>query len=168
MAVQTLGAWREARSVAVTYLGNSYLDLHGYRPMQMDYGRRTIAPTPFLANSSTTSRNASPISDNSLPGGSVTYIANNTGPGLDTFAALFASCIRNQWTLMAYSIPRQSGKQLSLALQFFGTGPERLFVRLTAVSALPASALIVGLVVILRAFILTTSIVRRYWVNRIL
>ena len=182
---------------AVTYLGNSYLDLHGYGPIvQGVIGAATLCEfegstggtwpdglwpphnssntilgeliddRPTLATAMLNygpSWQYSPISDNSLPGGSVTYIANNTGPGVDTFAALFASYIRNQWTLMAYSIPRQSGKQLSVP--FSGTGPEKLFVRLTAISALPATALVVGLVIILRAFILT--IIRRYWINRV-
>ncbi|KAK0714420.1 hypothetical protein B0T21DRAFT_415658 [Apiosordaria backusii] len=41
------------------------------------------------------------VSDNDVPGGSVSYIANNTGPDV-SFPHLMASYIRNQWTLMAY------------------------------------------------------------------
>lgn len=106
---------------AVTYLGNSYLDLHGYGPMlrgvigaaalcefegstgetwqdglwRPHNSSNTILgelvnDQPTLA---TAMLNYGPSwqYSNSLPGGSGTYIANNTGPGLDTFAALFAS-----------------------------------------------------------------------------
>ncbi|KAF4340742.1 hypothetical protein FBEOM_5346 [Fusarium beomiforme] len=41
------------------------------------------------------------VSGNSLSGGSVSYISNNTGPDVP-FSGFFASYIRNQWTLMAY------------------------------------------------------------------
>ena len=44
------------------------------------------------------------VSENYLPGGSVSYIAKNTGPDIP-FANLFAAYIRNQWTLVVYAIP---------------------------------------------------------------
>jgi hypothetical protein len=110
------------------YLGNSYLDLHGYGPTLQ--GVRGAAawchfngstggqwPTdlwPLLNTSNTVigsviddrptlgtvllnygpSWQYNPVSENSLPGGSVAYIANNTGSGV-TFPALFSSYIRN-------------------------------------------------------------------------
>jgi len=182
---------------AVTYLGASYLDLHGYGPIVQGINGaaalcefegstggnwqdglwpphnssntiigETINDRPTLATAFLNygpSWQYDPVSENSLPGGSVSYIANNTGAGLNTFADLAASYIRNQWTLMAYSIPRQSGKQLSLP--FFGVDPDSLFIRLTAVSIIPASALLLGLLVTSRAFVV--SILQRRWINRV-
>jgi hypothetical protein len=103
-----------------------------------------------------------PLSGNSLPGGSVSYIANNTGRGVD-FPALFTSYIRNQWTLMAYSIAPQSGPRVSL--YFTGLGTDKLYISLTFVSILPFLALAVGLLVTARAWICTIR--RRRWVNRV-
>jgi hypothetical protein len=103
-----------------------------------------------------------PVAENSLPGGSVSYIANNTGPGV-SFPVLMSLYIRNQWTLMAYSIAPQSGQQISLP--FVGSSPNKLYISLTVISVLPSSALVIGLLVILRAWICTIR--RRRWVNRV-
>jgi hypothetical protein len=103
-----------------------------------------------------------PVSENSLPGGSVSYIANNTGSDV-SFADLFAAYIRNQWTLMAYSLPRQTSYQT--AQEFFGSGPSQLYITLTSVSILPTTALLTGLIVTIRALIYT--VIKRHWVNRV-
>jgi hypothetical protein len=183
---------------ATTFLGNSYLDLHGYGPvLQGVLGAATLckftAATggtwqdltwqslndtsniffgPVTQDDRPTTATAmlnfgpswqyNPVSENSLPGGSVTYIANNTGPDV-TFPQLFASYIRNQWTLVAYSIPRVSGYQVPLS--FFGTAPEKLYISLTVISVLPASALFIGLLITLRAWVY--AIRHRHWVNRV-
>lgn len=183
---------------AVTYLGNSYLDLHGYSAPQLQGvlgaaawcqfqgstgGQWPDELWPPLNHTSNVvigtviddqptmgtallnygpSWQYNPVSENSLPGGSVSYIANNTGPGV-SFPALFSSYIRNQWTLMAYSIAPQSGQQISLP--FVGSSPNELYISLTIVSVLPSSALVIGLLVILRAWICTIR--QRRWVNRV-
>ena len=103
-----------------------------------------------------------PDSENTLPGGSVSYIANNTGPDV-SFPALFASYIRNQWTLMAYSIPRQSGAVLSLP--FFGSGPQQLYISVTTVVVFPIFALAIGLLA--TSVALMGTIYRYKWVNRV-
>jgi hypothetical protein len=103
-----------------------------------------------------------PVSENSLDGGSVSYIANNTGPGV-SFPALFSAYIRNQWTLMAYSIAPQSGQQVSLP--FVGSGSNKLYIRLTSVSVVPFSALLVGLAITVRSWLCTSR--HHHWVNRV-
>jgi len=103
-----------------------------------------------------------PVSENSLPGGSVSYIANNTGPDV-SFPILFTSYIRNQWTLMAYSIPHQSGNCLSHT--FIGSGPNQLYISVTGVIALPLVALGLGLLLTIYAWISTVR--HRRWVNRV-
>ncbi|OCK73030.1 hypothetical protein K432DRAFT_256489, partial [Lepidopterella palustris CBS 459.81] len=185
-------------SDAVTNLGSTYLDLHGYGPVFQGVlgaaalctfrgetgGRWPSGLWPSLNGTTNTvigtvingrptlatallnygpSWQYNPVSQNSLPGGSVSYIANNTGPGV-SFPALFASYIRNQWALMAYSITPQSGAQL---LQQFdgGSGPKKLYIRMTLVAIAPAIALVVGIFCTLRAWILT--ITHRYWINRV-
>jgi len=180
-----------------TYLGNSYLDLHGYAEPQLQgvLGAAALChfngstggqwPTdvwPPLNTSNTVigtviddrptmgtallnygpSWQYNPVSENSLPGGSVSYIANNTGAGV-TFPALFSAYIRNQWALTAYAITPQSGPQISLP--FVGSGPNQLYISLTAVIWLPFSALAIGLLVILRAWVCTIR--QRRWVNRV-
>jgi len=90
------------------------------------------------------------------------FIANNTGPGV-SFPVLISAYIRNQWALMAYSMAPLSGHQI--AQSFMGSGPDRLFISLTLVIVLPASALALGLLLILNAWIY--SIHNRRWVNRI-
>ncbi|KAK6523490.1 hypothetical protein TWF281_001471 [Arthrobotrys megalospora] len=102
------------------------------------------------------------VSENYLPGGSVSYIANNTGPDT-TFSDLFAAYIRNQWALMAYAIPRHTYQKLDQ--QFFGTGPKKLFISVTLVAVLPVTALTVGLLFTLRAWVATVS--KKHWVNRV-
>jgi hypothetical protein len=182
---------------AATYLGNSYLDLHGYGPVLQgvlgaaawcEFNGSTGGQWPdelwpplnhtsnvvvgTVINDQPTMGTAllnygpswqyNPVSENSLPGGSVSYIANNTGAGV-SFPALFSSYIRNQWTLMAYSIAPQSGQQIPLS--FAGSGPNQLYISLTIISVLPSSALVIGLLVILRAWICTIR--QRHWVNRV-
>jgi hypothetical protein len=184
-------------SDAVTYLGVSYLDLHGYGPTQQSVlgaaawcqfqgstgGQWPDGLWPPLGHTSNVvigkviddrptmgtamlnygpSWQYSPIAGNSLPGGSLSYIANNTGPGV-SFSALFSSYIRNQWALMAYSIAPQSGQQIPLP--FVGLGTEKLYISLTLVTILPSSALIVGFLVTIWAWICTTR--QRHWVNRV-
>jgi hypothetical protein len=182
---------------AVTYLGNSYLDLHGYGPIvqgvlgaaawcqfngstggqwpdefwpPLNYTTNVVIGTvvndrPTMATALLNygpSWQYNPVSENSLPGGSVSYIANNTGPGV-SFPALFSSYIRNQWTLMAYSIAPQSGQQISLS--FAGSGPNKLFISVTILIVLPSSALVIGLLMIIRAWLCTIR--QRHWVNRV-
>jgi hypothetical protein len=103
-----------------------------------------------------------PVGGNALPGGSISYIANNTGAGV-SFSALFASYVRNQWTLMAYSITPNAGKKLSRS--FKGSGPNKLYIQITAIGVLPCMALVIGILVSLRAWIYTIRY--HYWVNRI-
>lgn len=103
-----------------------------------------------------------PVSGGAIPSGSVMFISNNTGPGV-SFPVLIAAYIRNQWALMAYSMAPLSGHQITRAL--IGSGPDRLFISLTLVIVLPASALVLGLLLILNAWI--CSIRNRRWVNRI-
>jgi hypothetical protein len=101
------------------------------------------------------------VSENYLEGGSVSYIANNTqSPG--TFAALFAGYIRNQWTLMAFSLVPQAGNKLPNP--FFGSGPNSLYISVTGVVVLPLVALGLGLLVTVYATISTFR--HRKWVNR--
>ncbi|KAF8853891.1 hypothetical protein BDZ45DRAFT_729167 [Acephala macrosclerotiorum] len=102
------------------------------------------------------------VSENYLPGGSVSYIANNTGSDIP-FADLFTAYIRNQWTLMAYAIPRHTYQTLSQ--NFVGTGPSKLFISVTFVGIIPTLALLIGALVTLRAWI---AVIRHsYWVNRV-
>jgi hypothetical protein len=182
---------------AITFLGSSYLDLHGYGPVLQGVlgaaawcqfngstgGRWPDELWPPLNHTSNVvigtviddqptmgtallnygpSWQYNPVSENTLPGGSVSYIANNTGPET-SFPALFSSYIRNQWTLMAYSIAPQSGQQIPLS--FVGSGPNQLYISLTIVSLFPFSALVIGLLVTLRAWICTIR--QRRWVNRV-
>jgi hypothetical protein len=95
-------------------------------------------------------------------GATVSYITNNTGPSV-TFSALFAAYIRNQWTLMAYSLVPQTGNRLTST--FIGSGPNSLYISVTAVIVLPLVALALGLLVTLYASISTFR--HRQWVNRV-
>jgi hypothetical protein len=182
---------------AVTYLGESYLDLHGYGPTPQgvlgaaawcEFRGSTGGQWPdelwpplnhtsnvvigTVINDRPTMGTAmlnygpswqyNPVSENSLPGGSVSYIANNTGSGV-SFPALFSSYIRNQWTLMAYSIAPQSSQQIPLS--FVGSGSNKLHISLTIISVLPSSALVIGLLVTVRAWVCTIR--QRHWVNRV-
>jgi len=183
---------------AITYLGNSYLDLHGYGPVlqgvlgaaawceftgstggqwpnelwpPLNFTTNVVIGTviddrPTIATAMLNygpSWQYNPVSENSLPGGSVSYIANNTGPGVTAFSDLFAAYIRNQWALMAYSVAPQSG--LRIQLPFHGLGESKLYIALTGVSALPIGALAVGL--LLQVYALVCTIRRRRWVNRV-
>jgi hypothetical protein len=102
------------------------------------------------------------VGQNDLDGATVSYIANNTGPPV-TFSAIFAAYIRNQWTLMAYSLVPQTGNRLTST--FVGSGPNSLYIRVTAVIVLPLVALGLGLLVTVYASISTFR--HRKWVNRI-
>ncbi|KAK3369423.1 hypothetical protein B0T24DRAFT_681431 [Lasiosphaeria ovina] len=102
------------------------------------------------------------VSDNDVPGGSVAYIANNTGPGV-AFHHLLAAYIRNQWALTAYAVSRHT--YYKLERPFAGTGPEQLFVSATLVAALPAAALAVAIAVAARACVAAWGL--GYWVNRV-
>jgi hypothetical protein len=181
-----------------TFLGNSYLDLHGY-PQPVYQGiigaaafcvfdgstggqwpddlwpqrgnTSNFVIGPLVDNRPTmgtgvlnygASWQYTPVSGSSLPGGSVSYIANNTGPGV-SFPDLFASYIRNQWALMAYSVAPQSYHQISA--EFDGLGPDKLFISLTIIAVLPLSALVIGLFVIWWACVITIK--ERRWVNRV-
>jgi hypothetical protein len=183
---------------AATYLGNSYLDLHGYSqpvyqsiigaaaycvfdgstggqwpdelwPQRGDTSNFVIGPlvdnrptmgTGFLNYGS--SWQYTIVSGSFLPGGSVSYIANNTGSGV-SFPDLFASYIRNQWALMAYAVAPQSYHQISA--EFDGLGPDKLFISLTIIAVLPLSALVIGLFITMWACIVTIK--ERRWVSRV-
>jgi hypothetical protein len=183
---------------AFTYLGNSYLNLHGYPqpavqgvigaaaycvfdgstggqwpgdlwPSRGNTSNFVVGP---LVNNQPTmgtgvlnygpSWQYTPVSSSWLPGGSVSYIANITGPGV-SFPDLFASYIRNQWALMAYSMAPQSYHQVSA--EFDGLGPDELFISLTIIVLLPLSALVIGLFVTVWAIIVTIQ--KRRWVSRV-
>jgi hypothetical protein len=104
-----------------------------------------------------------PVSENTLPGGSVSFIANNTGT-LVSFPDLFASYVRNQWALMAYAIAPLSGAQKSQ--QFVGASTQsKLFIRVTSIAIVAVTALVIGLVITLRAWLVTIRL--RYWVDRV-
>jgi hypothetical protein len=103
-----------------------------------------------------------PVGGNSLSEGDITYIANNTGAGV-SFPAMMTAYIRNEWALMAYSITPQNAQKISLP--FDGLGPNKLYISLTIISVLPLSALAIGLLIILHAWICTIR--RRRWVNRV-
>ena len=182
---------------AITYLGASYLDLHGYGPTQQgvlgaaawcefngstggkwpddlwpprNHSSNVVIGTviddrPTMGTAMLNygpSWQYNPVSENALPGGSISYIANNTGPGI-SFPTLFSSYIRNQWALMAYSIAPQSGQQISQ--RFDGSGAEKLYISVTLLSVLPASALVLGLLAIVRAWYCVMR--QRHWVNRV-
>ena len=183
---------------AATFLGNSYLDLHGYsQPVYQgiigaaaycvfdgatggqwpdelwpDRGNTSnFVIGPLVDNRPTMGTGVlnygpswqyTPVSAGSLPGGSVSYIANNTGPGV-SFPDLFASYIRNQWALMAYAMAPQSYHQISA--EFDGLGPDKLFISLTVIAVLPLSALVIGLFITVWACIVTIK--QRRWVNRV-
>ena len=104
----------------------------------------------------------SPVSESFLDEGSVSYIANNTGPGV-SFPDLFASYIRNQWALMAYSMSPQCSQHIEAV--FEGTTSSRLFIGVTVVALAPLSALVLGLFVSIIALFVTLR--QRYWVQRI-
>lgn len=103
-----------------------------------------------------------PVSENDLPGGSVSYIANNTGADVP-FEQLFASYVRNQWALMAYAITPQAG--LHVTNQFAGSGPNQLFITVTLVGIFPAISLVIGVLAAIWAW---AGVLRnRRWVNRV-
>jgi hypothetical protein len=123
---------------AVTYLGNSFLDLHGYSGPVLqgvlgaaaycNFSGSTGGNWPSVTWPARTTTNVvvgkgpyngvidistvflnygpswqyNPVSANSLPGGSVSYIANLTTEA-DNFGDFIAMYIRNQWALMIYT-----------------------------------------------------------------
>lgn len=102
------------------------------------------------------------VGQNDIDGATVSYIANNTGlPG--TFAALFAGYIKNQWTLMAYSLVPQT--EYRLPTTFIGLGPNSLYITVTSVIVLPLVALGLGFLVTVYASVSTFR--HRKWVNRV-
>jgi hypothetical protein len=182
----------------VTYLGESYVDLHGYAQpvLQGILGAAAYCEfegsagggwpndlwpprgqtTNFVAGELIGNRPTmatgvlnygpswqySPVAESFLEGGSVSYIANNTGPGV-SFPDLFASYIRNQWALMAYSMSPQCLQHIKT--DFEGSTSSRLFISVTAIAVLPLSALVLGLFTTLIAFFVTLR--QRYWVQRV-
>jgi hypothetical protein len=176
---------------AVTYLGNSYLDLHGYPQPVLQGVLGAAAYCEFEGSAGgewpndlwpsrgqTTNFVAGELIDNRptmatgvlnygpswqySPASAVSYIANNTGPGV-SFPDLFASYIRNQWALMAFSMSPQCSRQIEY--DFEGTTSSRLFINVTAVAVLPLSALMLGLFATLIAFFMTIQ--QRYLIQRV-
>lgn len=176
----------------VTYLGNGFVDLYGYGPILQgilgaaayceftgdvggDWPNILWPPLNHTTNVvfgpvindrpsvSTVVLNYGPSWQYSPPGGnSIPYIANITGPE-GTFASLCAAYIRNQWTLMAYSLARQTGDQLPAT--FTGSGPNRLYISVTDIVVLPLFGLGLGLLVTVYAVI--SNFRHRRWVNRV-
>jgi hypothetical protein len=183
---------------AVTYLGDSYVDLHGL-PQPVLQGILGAAAycefegsagggwpddlwpargqtTNFVAGELVDNRPTmatgvlnygpswqySPAAESFLEGGTVSYIANNTGPGV-SFPDLFASYMRNQWALMAYSMSPQCSQDIET--DFEGVTSSRLFINVTAIAVMPLSALVLGLFTTLVAFYVTLR--QRYWVQRV-
>jgi hypothetical protein len=183
---------------AVEYLGNSYVDLHGYpqpalqgilgaaaycqfegsaggewpddiwppRGQTTNYvAGELIGNSPTMATGVLNygpSWQYSPVATSYLEGGSVSYIANNTGPGV-SFPDLFATYIRNQWALMAYAISPQCSRQIEA--NFVGSASSKLFITVTAIAVLPLSALVLGLFTTLLAFFITLR--ERQWIQRV-
>jgi len=123
---------------AVTHIGNSFLDLHGYNGTVLQgvlgaaayctFSGSTGGNWPSATWPARTTTNVvvgkgpyngiidistvflnygpswqyNPVSANSLPGGSVSYIANLTTEA-DNFGDFIAMYIRNQWALMMYT-----------------------------------------------------------------
>lgn len=104
----------------------------------------------------------SPVAQSFLDGGSVSYIANNTGPGV-SFPDLFASYIRNQWALMAYSISPQCSRHIET--DFEGFASDKLFISVTMIAILPLFSLVLGLLTSLIAFFMTLQ--QRQWAQRV-
>jgi hypothetical protein len=63
------------------------------------------------------------------------------------------------------SVEISSGNDQVISLPFIGSGPNKLFIGLTKVAVLPASALVIGFLVTLRAWWCTMR--QRKWVNRV-
>ena len=80
-----------------------------------------------------------PVSENSLPGGSVSYIANFT-TAAPTFPIFIATYMRNQWALMMYSNNLISPfvTNSSYAVRT----PPQLHIQATAILAIPLVALV--------------------------
>jgi len=161
---------------AVKFLGNSFLDLHGYGPvLQSVVGAAAYCTcngstggdwpsNPWPANSTTDvvvgtppmnetidlstvflnygpSWQSNPVSTNSLPGGSVSYIANWTVEA-SNFPDYIAMYIRNQWALMMYTNNFIEGFVVNTTYAV-ETGPQ-LYIQATYIVLLPITALILG------------------------
>ena len=159
---------------AVTYLGNSFLDLHGYNgpvlqgilgaPAYCTFSGSTGGSWPSATWPARTTTNVvvgkgpyngvidistvflnygpswqyNPVSANSLPGGSVSYIANLTTDA-DNFGDFIAIYIRNQWALVAYTNNFIQGFVTNTSYRV-RTQPQ-LYIQATTILVAPASAL---------------------------
>ncbi|EDR01077.1 uncharacterized protein LACBIDRAFT_333588 [Laccaria bicolor S238N-H82] len=159
---------------AVTYLGNSFLDLHGYSAPVLqgilgaaaycNFSGSTGGTWPSVTWPAPTTTNVilgkgpydgdidistaflnygpswqyNPVSGNSLPGGSVSYIANVTTE-VDNFADYIAMYMRNQWALMMYTNNFIRGFVTNTPYRI-KTQPQ-LYIQATTILIAPASAL---------------------------
>ncbi|KIK04867.1 hypothetical protein K443DRAFT_92165 [Laccaria amethystina LaAM-08-1] len=159
---------------AVTYLGNSFLDLHGYNGSVLQgvlgaaayctFSGSTGGSWPSTTWPARTTTNVvvgkgpyndvidistvflnygpswqyNPVSGNSLPGGSVSYIANLTTEA-DNFGDFIALYMRNQWALMMYSNNFIQGSVTNTPYRV-RTEPQ-LYIEATTILIAPASAL---------------------------
>ncbi|TDL16444.1 hypothetical protein BD410DRAFT_795379 [Rickenella mellea] len=161
---------------AVAYLGNTFVDLHGYGPVVQGIlgaaaycsftgstgGDWPSNPWPSQnttnvivgtqpANGTTDLSTIflnygplwqyNPVSTNSLPGGSVSYIANWTVDA-DNFPDYIAKYMRNQWALMIYS-NNFIGGFIANTTYAVESSPE-LYIQATYIVILPIAALILG------------------------
>jgi hypothetical protein len=159
---------------AVTYLGNSFLDLHGYNGPVLQgvlgaaayctFSGSTGGSWPSATWPARTTTNVvvgkgpydgvidistvflnygpswqyNPVSANSLPGGSVSYIANLTTEA-DNFGDFIAMYMRNQWALMMYTNNFIQGFVTNTPYRV-RTQPQ-LYIQATTILVAPASAL---------------------------
>lgn len=159
---------------AVTYLGNSFLDLHGYSAPVLQgvlgaaayctFSGSTGGNWPSVTWPARTSANVvvgkgpyngvidistvflnyarswqyNPVSGNSLPGGSVSYIANVTTDA-DNFGDFIAMYMRNQWALMMYTNNFIQWSVINTPYHV-RTQPQ-LYIQATTILVAPASAL---------------------------
>jgi hypothetical protein len=159
---------------AVTYLGNSFLDLHGYSGPVLQgvlgaaahctFSGSTGGNWPSATWPARTTTNVvvgkgpyngvidistvflnygpswqyNPVSANSLPGGSVSYIANLTTEA-NNFGDFIAMYIRNQWALMMYTNNFIQGSLTNTPYRV-RTQPQ-LYIQATTILVAPASVL---------------------------
>ena len=159
---------------AVTYLGNSFLDLHGYNgpvlqgvlgaAAHCNFSGSTGGNWPSVTWPARTTTNVvvgkgpyngmidistvflnygpswqyNPVSANSLPGGSVSYIANLTTDA-DNFGDFIAIYMRNQWALMMYTNNFIQGFVTNTPYRV-RTQPQ-LYIQATTILIAPASVL---------------------------
>ena len=175
---------------AVTYLGNSFLDLHGYSGPVLqgvlgaaaycNFSGSTGGTWPSVTWPARTTTNVvvgkgpyngvidistvflnygpswqyNPVSANSLPGGSVSYIANVTTEAAN-FADFIAMYMRNQWALMMYTNNFIGGFVTNTSYHI-KTQPQ-LYIQATNILVAPALAL--G-VCVLCAFVCMSTMLR--------